>query len=227
MKATQIKDFIQWDVKTWSKALNFWDKTVDWSSVSTALELGSREGGLSLWLSQKGIETTCSDYMDTQERAKPLHSKHGSPKNIHYQDIDATQIPYENHFDLIVFKSIVGGIAKGDHIEVQQRVFDEIFKALKPGGVLLFAENLTSTKVHQKLRARHNAWGDYWRYISLEELDSFLANFSSTQIKTTGVLGTFGRSEKQKKFLAGIDYLAINPATPKNWKYVGYGIAVK
>lgn len=227
MNAAEIKDYVQWDVKTWSKALKYWEENIDWSKIENALELGAREGGLSLWLSSKSIETTCSDYMDTKERATPLHAKYGSPSNIHYQDIDATNILYENHFDLIVFKSIVGGIAQGDHIEIQQKVFDEIYKALKPGGILLFAENLTSTKLHQKLRARHNAWGNYWRYISLKELSVFLNKFSSIDVKTTGVLGTFGRGEKQKNFLAGVDKVAVNHFTPSSWKYLGYGLAKK
>ena len=34
---------------------------------------------------------------------------------IIYQDIDATNIPYENYFDIIVFKSIIGGIGRNNN----------------------------------------------------------------------------------------------------------------
>jgi SAM-dependent methyltransferase len=227
MSTTNLNDIIQWDIRAWGKALNYWENQVDWNNVHSALELGAREGGLSLWLSQKGISTICSDFMDTEERATPLHSKYNSSSNIKYQDIDATNIPYENQFDVIIFKSIIGGIGKGDNLEQQEKVFSEIHKALKPGGKLLFAENLTSTMLHQKLRARHNKWGGYWRYISLTELKHFLNSFDSSTIKTTGVLGTLGRSEKQKGFLSRVDEISMNHITPSKWHYIGYGIAKK
>lgn len=222
-----IKDIIQWDVKAWSKALKYWEENVDWNNAKTALDLGARNGGLSLWLTQKGISTICSDYSNTKEKATPLHSKYNLTSKIQYQDIDATNIPYENQFDIIVFKSIIGGIGKGDNLEVQKKVFDEIFKALKPGGVLLFAENLTSTKLHKKLREKYNKWGDYWRYLSLSEMKYLLDKFDSYEIKTTGFLGTFGRNEKQKNFLSTIDEISMNHITPSKWHYIGYGIAKK
>jgi hypothetical protein len=43
------KDIIQWDVKSWSKALSYWDSKVEWNKIQHSLELGGREGGLSLW----------------------------------------------------------------------------------------------------------------------------------------------------------------------------------
>ena len=182
---------------------------------------------MSLWLAQKGISTVCSDYSHTKEKAIPLHSKYNLSSEIDYQDIDATNIPYENHFDLIIFKSIIGGIGKGDNIKIQKRVFEEINTALKPGGILLFAENLTSTRIHKILREIHNKWGDYWRYISLSELEYLLESFNSYEVRTTGVLGTLGRSERQRNFLTRIDEISLNHIAPSKWHYIGYGIAKK
>lgn len=221
-----VQEYIQWDIKSWAKALDYWEQHVDWSKIHTALELGGRQGGLSLWLAEKGIDTVCSDYQNTQAMASTLHEKHNVCEKIHYQDIDATNIPYENQFDLIVFKSIIGGIGKKDR-EIQRRIFNEIYKALKPGGVLLFAENMVATKVHQSLRKRANKWGDYWRYLTLEDLYEFMHNFSETTVLTTGFLATFGRNEKQKSIFNSADKFIFNPILPKKWKYIGYGIARK
>ena len=52
-----IRDILQWDVKSWSKALHYWDNRVNWDTVENALELGAKKGGLSLWLAQKGVQT--------------------------------------------------------------------------------------------------------------------------------------------------------------------------
>jgi SAM-dependent methyltransferase len=220
-------DIIQWDIKSWSKALSYWDSNVEWDKVQNGLELGGREGGLSLWLALKGKTTVCSDLKDVKGTAEKLHLNYDISSLITYQDIDASDIPYENHFDIIVFKSIIGGIGREDNYEIQQKVFKEIHKALKPGGKLLFAENLIASPFHQFLRKRFVNWGSAWRYVSIKEMKGFLKDFSSYKIKTTGVLATFGRNESQRNSLSTIDELLLNKVCPNNWKYISYGIAVK
>jgi SAM-dependent methyltransferase len=220
-------DIIRWDVKTWSKALDYWEENINWDSIQHCLELGGREGGLSLWLALKGKTVVCSDLQDTQVTAEKLHTDYDVSSLITYQDIDATQIPYENTFDLIVFKSIIGGIGRNDNIEIQRKVFSEIYKALKPGGKLLFAENLAGSPFHQYARKKYVKWGASWRYISIKELDVFLEDFSSYTIKTTGFFSAFGRSEFQRRLLTTIDNLFFQYIIPSHWKYVSYGIAQK
>src|ERR1043165_1838836 len=134
MKQELINDIIQWDVRSWAKILPYWDQKVDWSRVHNCLEIGGREGGLSLWLGLKGKRTLCSDLKNTEETAAKLHAKYQLGSIVSYEDINATSIPYENHFDLVVFKSILGGIGYGGDKDAQQKVFAEIYKALKPGG---------------------------------------------------------------------------------------------
>ena len=221
------KDIIQWDIKSWSKALSYWDNKIDWGKIENGLELGGREGGLSLWLALKGKTIVCSDLNDVQKTAEQLHIRQNVSSLIKYQDIDATNIPYENYFDIIVFKSIIGGIGRNDNYKIQQKVFKEIYKALKPGGKLLFAENLIASPFHQRLRKRFVNWGSSWRYVSIKEMNEFLKDFSCCDIKSTGVLGTFGRNESQRNLLSTIDELILNKICPDNWKYIIYGIAEK
>jgi 2-polyprenyl-3-methyl-5-hydroxy-6-metoxy-1,4-benzoquinol methylase len=220
-------DIIQWDVKTWSLALNFWEQNVVFFKGMKALELGGREGGLSLWLAQKEVVVVCSDLKDVEQTAKPLHDKHQITNKITYQDISALDIPYENHFDVIVFKSIIGGIGAPDKIERQIEVFKQIHKALKPGGKLLFAENMLASKFHLAMRKKYVKWGNNWRYIELKELEIFLDQFSKKEIKTTGFLATFGRSNTQRNFLSYVDTVFFNWWLPKSTKYIAFGIAQK
>ncbi len=227
MTKALTNDIIQWDIKSWSKALDYWDKSINWNKIQNALELGGREGGLSLWLALKGIEVNCSDLKDAKLTAEPLHIRHKVNKLITYSDIDAADIPYENHFDVIVFKSILGGIGSNNNYEIQKKVFKEIHKALKPGGKLLFAENLIASPLHRQLRKVFVNWGNTWRYLSLQEFNDFLKDYSSFSLKATGVLATFGRNESQRNLLSGIDDLLLNKLCPDNWKYIGYGIAEK
>jgi SAM-dependent methyltransferase len=164
---------------------------------------------------------------DVQKTAELLHIRYNVSSLIKYQDIDATTIPYENYFDIIVFKSIIGGIGRNDNFEIQKKVFKEIFKALKPGGKLLFAENLIASPFHQILRKRYVNWGNSWRYVSLNEMKEFMKDFSTCDIKTTGVLGTFGRNESQRNLLSTVDQLILNQVSPDSWKYISYGVAQK
>ncbi len=228
MNSSEIKsDILQWDINTWSAALTYWEKRVDWRKVNNCLELGGRQGGLSLWIALKGKHVICSDLEHVELTAHSLHLKHQVQSFIQYQDIDATNIPYENHFDIIIFKSIIGGIAKIGGIEIQQKVFDEIRKALKPGGKLLFAENLIASPIHQFARKNFNKWGNYWRYLTIEETESFLSKYSKVEYNTSGFIAAFGRSEQQRSALSKIDYFLLNKIVPAKWKYVIYGVAEK
>lgn len=222
-----LKDVIQWDVNSWKKALVFWESKVNLNNNLICLELGGREGGLSLWLALKGNKVICSDLKDVKNTASDLHLKYDMSSIIDYQDIDATNIPYENFFDIIVFKSIIGGIGRENNLELQKKAFEEIFKALKPGGKLLFAENLSASPIHRSIRKRFVTWANYWRYISINEMNFFLSNFSEYEMRTTGVLGTFGRNELQRYYLSKIDDILLNKICPKKWNYIVYGIAVK
>lgn len=227
MTQKRTKDIMQWDVKSWSKALSYWESNIVWDKVQNGLELGGREGGLSLWLARKGKTVVCSDLKNVKETAQQLHLQYNISSHITYQDIDATDIPYENYFDIIVFKSIIGGIGRNDNYDIQQKVFNEIYKALKPGGKLLFAENLKASSFHQRVRKRFVNWGSSWRYVSINEMREFLKDFSNCEIKTTGILGTFGRNERQRILLSSMDKLILNKICPENWKYICYGIAEK
>jgi SAM-dependent methyltransferase len=220
-------DIIQWDIKSWSKSLRYWENAVDWNKIENVLELGSREGGLSLWLALKGKNIVCSDINNSSIKAQPLHTKYGVSEKITYEDIDATTIPYKNHFDLIIFKSMVTVIGRNGNMRKQQQVFDQVYKALKPGGIVLFAENLKASALHQWSRKKFVKWGKSCRYLSVADIRIFLEKFSLSEIKTTGILGTFGRTESQRSILAGLDSLVLNRICPSKWNYVVYGKAVK
>ena len=189
--------------------------------------MGGRKGGLSLWLALKGKNVVCSDLADAQEQAEHLHHTYGVQKLVTYQNIDAMNIPYKNYFDIIIFKSIIGGIGRNNNITNQQKVFDEIYKSLKPGGKLLFAENATGSILHKFARSKFVKWGKSWRYVAPRELEQFLSQFGKKSIKAAGVIAAFGRSEKQRNLLAIIDRFLLNHVCPDRWKYILFGIAEK
>jgi len=224
----ELRDqIIQWDVKNWSRALHYWEQSVEWDRVSNCLELGGRQGGLSLWLALKGKQVVCSDVGDVRQTAEELHHSYNVSDRICYQQIDATMIPYENHFDLIVFKSILGIIGVNGNDALQQKAIAEMYKALKPGGQLIFAENLSGSSMHQLLRKKFVKWGRAWRYVSVGEMKRYMQGFRTYSLECTGFAGLLGRSEKQRNLFASLDQALINYVVPDTWKYIVYGIARK
>jgi SAM-dependent methyltransferase len=223
-----VSDSVEWDVHNWSKALNFWEKNVELDNKKlTCLELGSRRGGLSLWLAMKGNYVVCSDLNSPELMASILHKKYSFPGKIEYEAIDATKIPYENHFDIVIFKSILGGIGRNENFNLTGIVLEEIYKSLKPGGVLLFAENLIGSPMHQYFRKKLAQWAGYWNYLRLEDVEKFLTKFESVHYRTAGFLGAFGRTERQRRLLGWIDTILVERIVMKRMKYIVFGTAVK
>ena len=223
-----INSVIEWDIINWFCCLDFWEKEIEFTkSRKTCLEIGTRSGGLSLWMALKGCDVICSDLYKPRLNTYALHDKYGVSNNIKYEIIDVTNIAYSNYFDIIIFKSVLGAVGKGNNKDLQMKAISEIYKALKPGGALLFAENCTGSALHHFMRKKFITWGQYWRYISVEELKGFLAQFSSYKYITVGFLGCFGRNEKQRMLLGKMDKILFNRVVPESWKYIIIGVALK
>jgi len=215
-----VKDIIQWDVSNWSRLLTLWQPIIESNTHKKALAIGEREGGLSLWLALNNKTVICSDYKLSQKTPLALHKKYNIEKNISYAEEDATALSFEeNSFDIVIFKSIVGDLKSKSN---QEKALKEAYRVLKPGGYFLFAENLKATKVHQFARKKFTNWGKYWIYPTLKEFEQNCTQFNSFEYQTRGFLATFGRSEKQRSFLAKIDKL-LKPIIPKSWQYILLG----
>jgi len=226
MEKKLVQQIIEWDLVNWSKALPFWEEQLkEPSKGKKALELGGRNGGISLWLGLKGYEVICSDLENPKESASKLHAQYDH-LNIRYEAINATDIPYENEFDLVIFKSILGGISRNGQDELKKAVIDQAHKALKEGGQLLFAENMEASIIHRFFRKNFVKWGGEWNYLKAAEIDSLFSEFSSLKYRSAGFLGAFGRSEGQRQFLGKIDN-TIEKALSKKQHYLVFGVAEK
>jgi SAM-dependent methyltransferase len=217
MVASALTDVVQWDVATWGQAVRFWERSV--TLRGRCLEVGARDGGLALWMASRGGDVLCSDLWGSERRARPLHERYGV--TMTYEDIDATAIPYRHHFDCVAFKSLLGGLGTANR---QRAAMRSIYDALRPGGYLLFAENLTASWLHRYARSRLRDF--LWRDVALRELREMVAPYSTVCLQTTGVLAAFGTTEYQRRLLAWADRVVV-PFCPPRWRYVAYGFARK
>lgn len=218
-----IQDVLQWDTINWAAALKFWNEDLV-GKKGKALELGSNQGGLSLWLEKSGFDVICSDLESPEKSASNLHTRYQTSR-IKYEAVDALDIQYENHFDVICFKSILGGIARNGNDENRHKCVVNIHKALKPGGTLYFAENLKASRLHMFFR-RKFIKNNSWNYLNFDEVESLFSNFSDVKFYTVGFFGAFGRSESQRRFLGKVDRL-MKFIIPKSKRYIVYGYARK
>lgn len=187
------------------------------------LGLGERDGGLSLWLAQKGYSVLCTDLDEVTQNARDLHQEYGVDQ-IQYESADITLLQYEDEtFDIIAFKSVLGALGS---LEKQNKALTEIYRCLRPGGRLVFAENLVGSIGHKFFRKRFVNWSNYWRYLSIPELKQLCQDFRGLELETFGFLAAFGRSETQRRILALADKL-LCPLLPSSQHYLCYGVALK
>ena len=103
----KYSEYIDWDNPNWSRALAFLDtyKQNDFDG-KIVLEIGARNGDLSIWAALNGAQVICSDIEEPSEFA---NKKINQLKltNVEYMVLDALNLPYENEFDFVLFKSVL------------------------------------------------------------------------------------------------------------------------
>ncbi|MCX2449929.1 methyltransferase domain-containing protein [Pedobacter sp. PLR] len=225
MKDYLKRDIIGWDTENWSRAIPFWEKLGQLKQRDNkCLELGAYGGGLSLWLALNKNRVICSNLEIPDANTKKIHHQYNCLSYIAYEAIDATNIPYADHFDFITFKSILGGIPGVDGQQVKIKTINQIHTSLKPGGKLLFAENLSASIFHKILRYWFGTKN--WNYLKLSDMDVVFSSFSDVKYTTVGFFGCFGRNESQRIFLGKLDKF-FDWMIPRKCRYIIIGIATK
>lgn len=225
-----IADAFGWDARNWSAALDFWESLDVVRPGCRALELGcARNGGLSLWLAARGALVTAAFYGDVAPAMAESHARHGVTDRVQYvRGIDARTLPYTEEFDVVSFKSVLGMIPEPDRgVVAAERVFAAAHRALKPGGWLLFVENLVGTPVHAWLRNKYGAGRVGWYYYTADELRRALGPGFVLTDRTAGLLGCLGLSEAQRRVLGSLDRAFVERLVPASWHYIFLGAARK
>ncbi|MCL1789754.1 MAG: class I SAM-dependent methyltransferase [Peptococcaceae bacterium] len=223
-----LSDIVEWDIYTWSKGILYWDATLgpilENPSKKKVLDLGARNGGTSLFFALKGLNCTCSDIHEPSEQAKTLHKRYGVSDLVRYECVDCTNIDFpDNTFDIVAFKSVMGSVGANNNFDNIEKAFDEIYRVLKPGGVLLFCENLQGAFLHMFLRKRFIRWSRTWNYLTLDYMNQSMGRFSEHSLHTYGFLNCM---IKDNSAINWFDSRLCRRLKPQN-QYMCYGHAQK
>ena len=222
MTGSELKDITEWDTVNWGKAIKYIEKLCLPIKECQVLEIGSRNGGMSLFFANRGGRCLCTDIKEPGNKAKDKHRKYNVSDRIEYKTLDATQIPnnYENMFEIVTFKSVLGGIGSYDNIVNEQMVVEGIKHVLKKNGYVVFIENMQSTRMHRYLRRRFKNNAIYWHYQTDANIMGLFKDFVLVKKSYFGFFGLFGPNEILRRILGYIDYL-FELFLPDSYKYVG------
>tara|TARA_B100000963_G_C22417771_1_gene576253 strand:+ start:104 stop:817 length:714 start_codon:yes stop_codon:yes gene_type:complete len=229
MNSKLLNDIIGWDTINWGKSIDFFEENIDFSNMQNALEIGAGNwGGYSLYFASKNIKTICSNPLGDFHNVKKIHEAYPFAKKIKYEKIDALNIGYQNKFDCIGFKSVMGILGEKNtdrfaNLDVQKKMITQVSKALKKGGHLIFADNLKGSKFHQFVNNKFG-WGKNnkgWRYFSIDEYIEIIGDeFELVNYATAGVFGLIGKKEKLKKIIGTLDSFFFNRLVNENSRYI-------
>ena len=227
--AKVLADIAEWDIYTWGRvAIQYWDNVIEEYFPSNknlrVLDIGARNGGTSLYFGLKGMSCICSDIEEPTEKAKALHCKYGVSSLIYYDIVDCTNIKFEDGtFDIVAFKSVMGAVGRNSNYNSICKAAAEIYRVLKPNGLLVFCENLQGSWLHKISRKTLVKWGNSWNYLTIDFINQIIRGFSEYQIKTYGFLNCFIKSNSLVNWL---DNKLCRIIKPQN-QYMCYGYARK
>jgi len=219
---------IGWDRVNWGRALEEWERAGladcrGWSVLE--LGCGKSSGGLGLWFAARGAEVVASSVADVEEELRAVYGSFDLLERFRFERIDALDIPHEEEFDAICFKSMLGAIGRDGERDRQRQAVESIRRALRPGGRVFLIENLAGSVAHGWLRNRWGAGRNRWRYFEPGELGNLFGDGGLVRENrgSTGFLGALGRTETQRDWLGTVDRW-VAPAVSEKWHYVGWGV---
>jgi hypothetical protein len=173
-----IEDCCGWNRKVWADAIEFglsqFPERLDGKKV---LEIGAgRHSALAPIFSLKGAEVWCSYYHLKREDVENGQLKIITEKyQLNYiTTIEQSIFKVGDTYDLIVLKSVLGGVCRGNDYVKLRAIVDKLFSEnLKENGAILTIDN-GEVGLFKPIRTLWGAGRNEWTYFTKEDVMSSL-----------------------------------------------------
>jgi SAM-dependent methyltransferase len=163
---TKPSRFAQWAIEFFPQA-------------GTILELGAGHGFDSIFFASKGYQVISTDFSENARVYIKKHLGHQDKSNIVIENLDLSK-PFrykEGSFDIVYSHLSIHYFTD----EVTKQLFDEIYRVLKPGGVVALLANSTSDPEYntgEKIEEDYfRIDALYKRYFSVESMRKYAQQF--------------------------------------------------
>lgn len=189
-------------------SLNFWNKKhfeeeeltnmnkhsafVEWSMKyfpkgAKILELGAGTGGDTLFLDKQGVEVMATDF--SKPALKALKRKANKNSQLETKQFDLSNLfPFKDEvFDIVYAHLVLHYFNK----QTTQQIYDEIFRVLKPGGIVAVLLNSVTDPEYGTGKELEEDYFDVpnkgaKRYFSIESLKPFISKFEIITLDNKG-----------------------------------------
>ncbi|MDF3047379.1 MAG: hypothetical protein K0R73_497 [Candidatus Midichloriaceae bacterium] len=218
-----LEDSCGWNKKLWADALEYGLSFCP-KGNKKALEIGAAfHSSLSPALKFMGYDVTCS-YYEEFDQAIILSGNLSATSNKYnlplpyLQELNAWKLKPEC-YDVIVMKSVLGGICRDNNYELASDLTKVLYAALKPGGVLITLDNQANS-FSKLMRRFFGAGANKWTYIDKKKFLQILQPYKFFQ-KGFGLLnfakfGTIGGKEVFNNTAYLVDKLLLKTHSFKN-----------
>ena len=197
-----VNKCIGWNVGAWQTALQSGLDLLTENNINLVdkrvLELGGgTHSTLAPIFEKLGAMATSSFYNDRGMETLLFEINDRYKTSVDSKQIDIFGDYLDDKYDIVICKSVLGGIARGNEKFLLARALKSIQKnLLTEDGVIFTLDNLYGSTLAQFLRSRLGAGRNRWNYFTLEELRSAVPENFELLSRTNGVLSFASTSNR-------------------------------
>jgi SAM-dependent methyltransferase len=218
-----------WKVASWTRALREALAHLPADLTGKAvLEVGGGAYGLNLLMARLGCRVVCTDRrLDFTREAIALHGRHGLA--CAHVMTDAKRLALRPaSFDVVVMKSVLGGIYSQAGREGALECLAEVRRVMRPGGTLIALEQLLGDPLTRVLR-RVRFPDRRWHYFTAQEftlgaatslMDGFdEVTWRAVTLSSHNAEDWLSHRNPLVRVAVALDQV-VEPLVPRDWKHL-------
>jgi SAM-dependent methyltransferase len=157
------------------------------------LEVGCGQGHNAVFFAMYGVEMHGFDLSPRGiDMARQIANANGVGEACHFRVANASAMPYpDHHFDAVVCNAVLHHVIKYPHVA------EEIFRVLRPGGRLFFAEGVRDNALYRLVRRLRRKLQPVHYHgdidLEMQDLDQLTRPYATVTMEQFGLLEKFAQ----------------------------------